>query len=280
MTETMIFQAACRRQGGISDIYAHAWELTNDTEMIAATPDEDIIWASDIDSLKMELERRHPPPHPDTTFLTVDNYHNLINVRIDLEILTDDPATIRAIAMVHSPITCNARTSRNAAHMCDALRAYVDCTASIESGWLYRVIVRYDPAGVKRRRQARERRRRNDRIKRDDVCQLAIAFSGIFRASSIGRKKLSAACTLESAVKKLIVDIAIFNRLYGKKAHRRFAKFQNFAIAWKARAVNNGTVFTCVPSMKKFSDWMDKECLARFRKPAAKWPAIETELPI
>lgn len=254
------------------------WTLTNDVALLATVPDEDVIWADDQEALVAQLNARHPAPHPLLTMLQTQ--HDGVAV---FEIPTyngGDPEEAYQLAKQCGRIKIDNRYENHTQAIFEAHPfLFKECRFLGNGGYYYDgLILVYDPKGVARRAAKSTKKATTAAISTHEVLRVVhAAYRQMW--SSLEVKSLGAAATLTEACRYFTSRLAIFNMLYGKKAHRRWLPFQEFIKQWRLRAKNNGNKFEANDTLKQFAAWADKEARARLPEPTTEWVPLDLSFP-
>lgn len=235
------------------DIGGGRWELMDDFDKLMSLPDDQIIWVDNRDDLTDELKRRYPSPDESLSFVMrhpfksteIDVYDSLCLANHQLN--GDD---IVKLAVRHNRVIVLRDLHRyiDIVLLKDTAQQH-QCTVFVGSGDL---IVTYNPQKIAKTKAKRK-------ITRNDVLCLA---DDIERSIPYVKLDFTTSCcsTLSTSCHKCLLAIDVFNRFYGKKAHRRLNVFKEFIKLWKKHSHNNKNSFNDGESSKRFAAYITEEC--------------------
>lgn len=244
------------------------WKLTDDYDKVIAAGAHEVIFVTNLRDLKVALQGLHTYDHPKvrrefhgwaiqgalsyTTVYTgndADEFADILatNFKLNFEALgVEDPVLARHLNQHHLEygLVRDEHFSRR---------------------------YRYKPDVALKRAKQQAYNKRRQGITVYDVSTVVIALWGRNRDYiPIDRPGIAGWLTVVNGMR---IQVATFNLLFGKNAHRRFKPFQDLLDKWKGVDDLSKKRIRKEYGFDKFAAWLDAECKARRR------PALETWTP-
>jgi hypothetical protein len=251
----------------VLDLKDGYWKLTGDYDKVINAAENEVIFVTNLDDLKVELQARSPVDHPKLKRAfsawanTAQLEHRLVYAGTDVnefvDILATDDSLNRAGLGVEDRVLATHLSKHHLEHGLVLYRPTI--------GTKYR----YDPEYARKRTKQRAYNKR----------RLGISVYNVRRAGHAMHYEVAKhfpfqappAAGWKDAVAVLCNRVAAFNLLFGKNAHRRFKPFQELLDKWKAADDLGKRRIRDEYGFDKFAGWLDAECKARRRPASETW---------
>lgn len=245
-------------KGAIRSDDGTSWYLTNDDVKLLNADPEHVLWVSTREELTLELHDRNPCEFEGLSFV-YDGGYNGVNVYDIPVTLAKEAKEVAAAARLAGAVrTPNAHFSNHDFVDCVVIRPFLAATLSSQ-------VVTYNPKKAKAWHQRRKLREDKSHVTVGDVCRVLQQLENV-TDPPFPRPGTYGASSRDCYVAFLAGRLVLFNLLYGRRAHRKFGPWQDFVRLWKQKREVTEKTFLA-SGLKKFVEFMGRECDRRMRKP-------------